>query len=70
MIPYGWHWEFGWLRRVELDCNNPRRFAYELPDGSIAFSSAPEHREQAYLVVEKSLSLGRVVKFACDKAVQ
>ena len=47
-----------------------QRFAYELPDGSIAFSSAPEHREQAYLVVEKSLSLGRVVKFARDKAVQ
>ena len=70
MIPYGWHWEFGWLRRVELDCDNPRRFAYELPDGSIAFSSAPEHRKQAYLVVENSLSSDRVVKFARAKASQ
>lgn len=67
--PWGWHWEYGWLRRPELDASDPVRYAYERPDGAIAYTSLPEHREMAHLIVENSLSLSTEAKFARDKAI-
>jgi hypothetical protein len=67
-IKHGWHWEFGWLRRVELDSHNPRRYAYEMPCGSITYSSDPFHITGAYLVVEGSCISSRRVRFARGKS--
>jgi hypothetical protein len=64
VIKHGWHWEFGWLRRVELDGDNPQRFAYEMPCGAIVFSHNPFHITGAWLVVEDSCTSSRRVRFA------
>jgi len=43
----GWHWSFGWLRRLEMDYDD--MFAYEDGDGDLVFSSDPCHKHAAYL---------------------
>ena len=70
MIPFGWHWQYGWLRRPELDMASPSSFAYERPDGAIAYSSVPDHRDCAMLAVENCLASSSDAKFIRAKATQ
>jgi len=43
LISTGWHWEFGWLRRPELDDANG--YCYEEPDGNLVFTPLLRHRK-------------------------
>lgn len=36
LVSSGWHWEYGWLRRPELDDANG--YCYEDPDGNLVFT--------------------------------
>jgi len=38
----GWHWQFGWLRRSELD-DEELGFCYEHPDGDLIYSTSDDH---------------------------
>ena len=43
----GWHWEYGWLRRPELD--GQHGYCYEEPDGDLVFTPATRHRKACRL---------------------
>lgn len=43
LISTGWHWQYGWLRRPELD--NEDGYCYEEPDGNLVFSPLLRHRK-------------------------
>lgn len=42
LVSTGWHWQYGWLRRPELDDDNG--YCYEEPDGSHVFTPLLRHR--------------------------
>lgn len=42
ILSIGPHWQFGWLRRMELDTDEDG-FCYEHPDGDLIYSAAPNH---------------------------
>ena len=46
-VSSGWHYNYGWLRRPELDDENG--YAYEEADGDLIFSSRVCHVVRAYL---------------------
>ena len=46
-ISKGWHWEYGWLRRPELD--EFVGYAYEEPDGDIVYISDPKAKKSVKL---------------------
>lgn len=40
----GWHWNFGFLRRAELDNKEGYRgFCYEYPDGDLIYTEREDH---------------------------
>lgn len=43
LISSGWHWQYGWLRRCELD--NQDGYCYEEPDGNLVFTPLLRHRK-------------------------
>ena len=43
LISSGWHWQYGWMRRPELDDNNG--YCYEEPDGNLVFTPLLRHRK-------------------------
>jgi len=43
LISTGWHYQYGWMRRPELDDANG--YCYEEPDGSLVFSQHLRHRK-------------------------
>jgi len=49
LVSTGWHWQYGWLRRPELDDSAVRGFVYERADGDLVVSSQPRH-EKAMLL--------------------
>lgn len=44
----GWHWSFGYLRRVQLD-GPVLGYAYEAPDGKIMYSKDTNHRHRMHM---------------------
>lgn len=42
LISTGWHWQYGWMRRPELDDANG--YCYEEPDGNLVFTPSLRHR--------------------------
>ena len=48
IISKGWHWEYGWLRRPELD-EPGLGFAYEEPDGDIVYVNLKKAKKKAAL---------------------
>lgn len=66
-IRSGWHWEFGWLRRPEMDTAEGL-FCYEEPDGDLLYFGMRSAKVAAFLDVmvdgksgEKYLCLSRRV---------
>lgn len=49
LVSTGWHWQYGWLRRPELDDTIVRGFVYERPDGDLVITAQPRH-EKAMLL--------------------
>ena len=47
VISRGYHWQYGWLRRPELDDENG--YCYEEPDGDQVFSLQPHHVKNMHL---------------------
>ncbi len=47
-ISKGWHWEYGWLRRPELD-EADTGYAYEEPDGDIVYVNLPQAKKKTML---------------------
>lgn len=43
----GWHWQYGWLRRPEMDDANG--YCYEEPDGDLVYTRALRHRKAVRL---------------------
>ena len=43
LISTGWHWQYGWMRRSELD--NEDGYCYEEPDGNLVFTPLLRHRK-------------------------
>lgn len=43
----GWHWEFGWLRRPDMDDHHG--YCYEEPDGDLVFFGDKGSRIMVYL---------------------
>jgi hypothetical protein len=46
-VSSGWHYNYGWLRRPELDDANG--YAYEEADGDLIFTNRITHSVRAYL---------------------
>ena len=46
-VKSGWHWQFGWLRREDQDCEHG--YCYEEPDGNLVWSPRMDHRKVVYL---------------------
>ena len=44
-----WHWQAGWLRRPEMDCEHG--YCYEEPDGDLVYTSNPRHKKNLRLCV-------------------
>ena len=47
VIRSGWHWQFGWLRRRDLDDENG--YCYEEPDGDRLYFRDKENANMVYL---------------------
>jgi hypothetical protein len=47
VIRSGWHWQFGWLRRRDLDDDNG--YCYEEPDGDLLYFRDSENKNMVYL---------------------
>lgn len=47
VIRTGWHWQFGWLRRRDLDDDNG--YCYEEPDGDRLYFGDKENINMVYL---------------------
>ena len=47
LVKHGWHWEFGWLRRPELD--QDEMYCYEEPDGDLILSPREAHKMALYI---------------------
>ena len=43
----GWHWEFGWLRRKDLD--DAHGYCYEEPDGDLVYFADRINSNMVYL---------------------
>lgn len=44
LISIGWHWNYGFLRRKELDNSEGYRgFCYEYPDGDMIYTEREDH---------------------------
>lgn len=43
----GWHWQFGWLRRPDMD--DQHGYCYEEPDGDLVFFADKINRNMVYL---------------------
>lgn len=43
LLSTGWHWQYGWMRRPELDDVNG--YCYEEPDGNLVFTPSLRHRK-------------------------
>lgn len=43
IVSTGWHWQYGWLRRPELDDANG--YCYEEPDGDRVYTPSLRHRK-------------------------
>ena len=61
LIKSGWHWQFGWLRRPEKDCENG--YCYEAPDGDIIYSGRMDHKLVLYLDCREDADTGE--KYLC-----
>lgn len=48
-VESGWHWQFGWLRRPEMDDANGH--CYEEPDGDLLFFAQRSTKVAAFLDV-------------------
>lgn len=48
-IKSGWHWEFGWLRRPDMD--DQHGHCYEEPDGDLLFFMDRSTKKAAFLDV-------------------
>lgn len=58
IIKHGWHWEFGWLRRPEMDQEGLH--CYEEPDGDLVMSAHPAHSIAMYLDCRKDEETGEL----------
>ena len=47
VISTGWHHQYGWLRRPELDDANG--YCYEEPDGGLVYTPHARHRRKVRL---------------------
>lgn len=61
LLKSGWHWQFGWLRRPEEDCEYG--YCYEAPDGDLVYSSRMDHRIALYLDCREDTFTGE--KYLC-----
>ena len=43
LISTGWHWQYGWMRRPEMDDANG--YCYEEPDGDLVYTHLLRHRK-------------------------
>ena len=44
-LSHGWHWSYGWLRRIDMDNDGGYRgFCYEAPDGDMIYTQRRDHR--------------------------
>jgi len=55
LISSGWHWQYGWMRRPELDDANG--YCYEEPDGDLVFTAHLRHRKALRLACFRSEDL-------------
>jgi hypothetical protein len=46
-VSTGWHWQYGWLRRPELD--GEEGYCYEDPEGDLVYTQHPRHRKHMRL---------------------
>ena len=50
LVRSGWHWEFGFLRRSELDDKEGYRgFCYEYPDGDMIYTERADHASICFI---------------------
>lgn len=61
-ISKGWHWQYGWLRRPELD-EAGIGHAYEEPDGDIVYVNTPQAKKKTMLACRKDSATGE--KYLC-----
>jgi hypothetical protein len=55
-IRSGWHWEFGWLRRPDMDDANG--YCYEEPDGDLLYFQHRSTKVAAFLDVMRDEKSG------------
>ena len=69
LINTGWHWEYGWLRRPELDDQNG--YCYEEPDGDLVYTAEPRHRKAVRLNLweEPEKFLGQPIRYVAISPV-
>lgn len=69
ILAIGPHWQFGWLRRFELDTDEDG-FCYEHPDGDLIYSLAAEHEHIMMLhCCRDSLTGEKYVRLATDDPI-
>lgn len=58
IVRHGWHWEFGWLRRPELDQDG--YYCYEEPDGDLVLTPRPSHKRAIYMDCRRDKMTGEL----------
>lgn len=49
LVSIGWHWNYGFLRRSELDnTEGYRGFCYEYPDGDMIYTEREDHEDVCF----------------------
>ena len=61
----GWHYTFGWLRRLDLDIDG--HYGYEDGDGDLYFTCDPRHEHGLYLDCWEDAETGE--KYLCFSKV-
>lgn len=56
-ISIGWHWQYGWLRRPELD-EVKLGYAYEEPDGDIVYVNMRQAKKKTMLACRRDADTG------------
>lgn len=60
-VESGWHWQYGWLRRPEMD--DGHGYCYEEPDGDLLFFLHRSTKRAAFLDVMRDETTGE--KYLC-----
>ena len=63
LVSTGWHWQYGWLRRPDLDDANG--YCYEEPDGDLVYTQSLRHRKALRLACWREEDTGETYLAMC-----